>query len=84
MAQVWKMDKGVGFINKDGVEIIPCGLKYDRIESFVDGLARVDKDMKYGFIDTRGREVIPLEYDYAENFSEGLAKVVRNDKWGDD
>ena len=38
--------------------------------------------MKYGFIDTRGREVIPLEYDYAENFSEGLAKVVRNDKWG--
>ncbi len=40
------------------------------------------RDMKYGFIDETGREVIPLKYDYAEDFCEGLAKVGLNRKYG--
>jgi hypothetical protein len=30
---------------------------------------------KYGFIDRRGREIVPLEYDAAESFADGLANV---------
>ena len=55
------------------------------------GLARVEKNDKYGFIDKTGKVVIPLEYDDAWNFKEGLAqydfkeglaKVKKDDKWG--
>lgn len=48
-----------------------------RGESFSEGLARVysrSKD-RYGFIDTTGKLVIPLNFVNAENFSEGLTAV---------
>ena len=48
---------------------------YDRIHSFYDGMAVVQKGKKYGYIDKFGIEVIECEYDYAGNFSEGLAYV---------
>ena len=50
-------------------------LKYDLAWDFSDGLARVWKDGKFGFIDTSGREVVPCKYDYAWDFHEGMARV---------
>ena len=41
----------------------------------------VGLDGKYGFIDNKGNEIIPLKYDYALEFSEGLAAVQFKDKW---
>jgi hypothetical protein len=35
----------------------------------------------WGFIDTHGKEVIPLKYSYAVSFNEGYAKTKRNGKW---
>ena len=49
---------------------------------FSDGLARVELDGKWGFIDKSGKEVIPCVYDYAWGFSDGLAVVELNGKWG--
>ena len=60
--------------------------KYDSVESFYEGLAKVklgdDETGKYGYVDTTGKEVVPLKYDYTESFSGGLAGVRLNGKWG--
>ncbi len=54
---------------------------YDEAEPFSDGMACVGKknefgEMKYGFIDKTGKEVIPLMYSRKpENFYGGLARV---------
>jgi hypothetical protein len=46
-------------------------------------LARVKADGKWGYIDTRGREVIPLRFDDAKDFAaNGLAPVEVDGKYG--
>lgn len=69
-----------------------CGLKfgdkiiakpeYDYIWPFSSGLAVVCLKEKYGYINTKGQKVIPLEYQQASSFSEGLAAVSKNKKFG--
>ncbi len=49
---------------------------------FSEGLALVEKDDKYGFINKDNEVVIPLIYDQALWFSEGLAVVKKNGKYG--
>lgn len=56
--------------------------EYDNANSFSEGLALVMKKVQYGFIDTTGNAVIPLQYDYTGDFSKGLAFVKRKDNWG--
>ena len=68
-----------GFIDQSGTEVVPC--KYDDVDDFYEGLARVELNGKYGFIDQSGTEVIPCKYDDVVDFSEGLAAVL-NGKWG--
>jgi hypothetical protein len=55
---------------------------YDEIGPFSEGLAPVEVNGKWGFIDTKGNMVIPAVYDSAGSFSEGLAQVKVNGKWG--
>ena len=55
---------------------------YDDIHYPSDGLSLVELNDKFGFIDTTGREVIPLIYDNAYSFSGGLADVQLNGKYG--
>lgn len=52
---------------------------YD-LHPFSNGLAAV-KQGKWGFIDTRGKIVLPCEYDAVTRFSEGFAAVKKGDKW---
>ena len=59
--------------------------QYEEIDSFYEGLARVKKNGKYGYIDVFGNEVIECKYINAERFSEGLAYVGGDtfiDKYG--
>ena len=56
--------------------------KYDSIDKFSSGLARVKLNGKWGFIDTSGSELVPLKYDALDNFYLGLARVKLNEKWG--
>ncbi|MDR1592993.1 MAG: WG repeat-containing protein [Prevotellaceae bacterium] len=56
--------------------------KYDMVWYFVEGLALVKLNDKWGCIDKTGKEVIPVKYDDAFRFSEGFAAVELNDKLG--
>jgi uncharacterized protein YchJ len=47
-----------------------------------DGLVLLEVNGKWGFIDTKGNEVIPFKYEHAHVFNEGPAAVKLNDKWG--
>ena len=55
---------------------------YDYEGNFVEGLARVGKDDKFGFIDKMNNVVVPLQYEDVWNFSEGLAAVQKDGKRG--
>ena len=55
---------------------------YDYQGSFNNGLAKVKKDHKWGFIDTTGALIVPLKYNEVENFNDGLARVRSGQKWG--
>ena len=53
--------------------------KYTEIEQEIEGLRAVKgKNGKWGFIDSKEQEVIPLKYDYVEHFQKGFAKVGVN------
>lgn len=55
---------------------------YDRVYNFHEGLARVEKENKYGYIDKNGKEVVPCIYNFGGDFSEGFANVKKDEKWG--
>ena len=50
--------------------------------SFNQGLAKVKKEKKWGFIDTTGNVVVKSKYNEVENFSDGSARVRLGQKWG--
>ena len=54
----------------------------DNAGDFSEGFASVKSNDKWGFIDTKGKMVIPCVYDYARSFSKGFASVESNEKWG--
>ena len=56
--------------------------RYDAVGDFSDGLAPVQTNGKWGFIDMTGKVIIPLQFDEADSFSEKLAAVQTDDKWG--
>ena len=56
-------------------------LKFDWIEDFKEGFARVELNRKCNFINTEGRILSKRWFDTAWNFSEGFARVELNDKW---
>lgn len=57
--------------------------KFQFLSSFSDnGLAIAKLNDKYGYIDTRGYNVIDYQYENAEGFKFDLAAVKINEKWG--
>ena len=52
------------------------------VYGFSEGLAKVELDGKWGYIDKDGNEVLPLKYDGIGYFNEGLVRVVLNRKYG--
>ena len=63
--------------------------------SFCEGLAKIEKDGKWGFIDKTGTEVVSCVYELAWDFDntlcgyydeikycEGYVKVKKDGKWG--
>jgi len=71
-----------GFINiTTGEEIVP--LIYDNTNAFAEGLAAVQADGLWGFIDTSGEVVIPHIYDTIRStFINGTIAVSRDGLWG--
>lgn len=56
--------------------------KYNEVHNFSEGFAKVELNGKWGFINQKGEEIIPLKYDNVEHFSEGFAIVKLNGKYG--
>ena len=45
-------------------------------------LLRLKKDGKWGYINTKGEQIIECKFDGACDFSEGFAWVKKDGKWG--
>ncbi len=63
----------VGYINKQGEEVIPCQFKYAR--DFTNGMAVVSDGDFYGAINTKGDIVVPLKYETVQAFQDGMFLV---------
>ncbi|HOM03537.1 MAG TPA: WG repeat-containing protein [Acetivibrio sp.] len=57
---------------------------YDKVYAFSEGMSKVVKNDKYGFMDQTGKVVIDFTYDYAEDFCEGFAAVSTDGFWNPD
>lgn len=72
---------------EDIVELTPEFIKkieqYDMIGRFSEGYAAVEKDGKWGYINTKGDVVIPVTHkaDCAGRFSEGLAFIYTQENY---
>jgi WG containing repeat len=65
-------DEGQTFvIDREGRDVFRSA--WDEIRPFSEGLAAVEKDLKWGFVDLEGRVVIEPQYDSVTSFAEGLA-----------
>ena len=76
--------KKYGYIDAGGNLAVPCVYTTytgDK-KHFSDGMARIRKNNKYGFINKMGEEVIAPSFDNAEEFANGAAKVQKGGKWG--
>ena len=51
--------------------------QFDYAAPFVDGIAVVNIGEKWGFINTEGEYILPLQFDQAESFSEGSHPSAR-------
>jgi WG containing repeat len=74
LAEVWIGDKHF-YIDTLGKIVFETSFK--NTGKFCDGLSKVysNEGFTKGFMDKKGKLVIPVQYLYAENFSEGLTNV---------
>ena len=54
---------------------------FDNIDDFVNGLAKVELNNKWNFIDTNGNLLSKQWFDYISYFENGFAKVMLNNKY---
>ena len=69
-------------IDKVSLELAEATKNYDQLYDFHEGLAKVCKNDKYGFIDKLGHEIIPCIYDEANDFALGVSIVKKGEKTG--
>lgn len=80
-----------GYVNE--YLFLDIALVYSGAEDFSEGFAAVSKDGKWGYINTDGKDVIPLEYesvksvnyeekDTAFSFRNGFVPVKKGEKYG--
>ncbi len=74
-------DNKYGLIDKDGKIVVAP--KYNYMSEYVDGkciVMTMNNDIyKYGVLDYKGDQIIPLEYDEIQNFKNGLAVARKGD-----
>lgn len=68
-------------IARDSSEIYTMDFPYTRIHPFREGMARVYRSGKWGFIDRNERAVIPIAYDYVTEMQDGLIWTNIHGKW---
>ena len=66
--------------HKEGKKVLKT--VYGQVGSFKEGLARIEKNGRCGFIDKKGKKIVKPVYEASSKFEKGLACVRRNGKWG--
>lgn len=69
-----------GFINPQGN--IAIETKYDYVENFSEGFARVRLGYSEFFINSRGKSINDFMYEEVKSFSNGMGAVRMNKLWG--
>ena len=57
-------------------------LLIDKAKHFSEGLAAVETDGKWGYVNSKGEWAVPPRFDTADDFSHGLALISVNGKYG--
>jgi hypothetical protein len=80
---VWNINRLNGQVTNSAIVVAP---RFDAAHDFPNSIdrAKVMLGGKWGYIDSAGKEVIPLQFEAAEAFEKtsALAKVRRGGKWG--
>ncbi|WP_103585714.1 WG repeat-containing protein [Campylobacter concisus] len=56
--------------------------EFDDVCYFYEGFATVQKDGKWGYINTKGEQIVEYEFNDARDFYEGFAPVQKDGEWG--
>ena len=56
--------------------------EFDCARDFKEGFAAVLKDGKYGYINTKGEQIIECKFDDFDDFNECVVAVKKDGKWG--
>lgn len=78
---VVSLENRFNVINLQGKHILPLSNDYDYIGNYCCGLALVQKNNKFGFIDRDGNVVISLDYDIAYPFDNYITLGYKHNKW---
>lgn len=70
-----------GCVDESGKTIVP--FKYDEIQTFVDGIFKVEKNHKWGLINEAGKEIVSPKYDLIEIFAHNIYRVAAGGKLKD-
>lgn len=76
MSRVYDPNRGYGFIDTRGVEVIPC--QYEMALPFFEDLAAVRTDTGWGYINKKGEFIVVPKYYLATGFNEGRAFVAKS------
>ena len=68
--------------NTDELPVVNLWTICESTGDFHEGLAKVQKNGKWGFVNKHGEIIIPCEYHDVGDFHEGLARVQKDGKYG--
>ena len=57
-------------------------LEFDYAGNFNEGFSAVLKDGKWGYINTKGEQIVECKFDGVGYFNKGFAPVEKDGKWG--
>lgn len=77
-----KKGKGYGLLDNNGTIIEPCTSINQCISSVYDGNICIERNGKWGIIDTDKTEIIPFEYEYLSFYEDGLIAATKDGKSG--
>ena len=75
-----KKDGKIGYVNKDGIEVIKP--QYEEGLTYNEGYTAVRTGTKWMYIDSTGKAITPAIYDDAVSFRGGLAAIAKSNMYG--